>query len=214
MGNMSMKHIQKDEVIIKRVRDRSIREDYTVKENAHVVFVCIVRATRAISINVSVHLAGKDARADIIGVVFGADNARVDIQTVQHHRAPSTTSNLLVKTVMEGHSTCMYEGSIVVDTLAQKTDAYQRNENILLDEHAHAVSKPALEILANDVRCTHGAIIKTIDPTELWYMATRGIPDAIARAMITNGFFTSAFAGISDPAVRNELEQEMQTMYK
>ena len=131
------------------------------------------------------------------------------MHTLQHHKAPDTTSNLLVKSVLSGSSEIFYEGSILVDLCAQKTDAYQRNENLLLDEHTHATSSPALEILANDVRCTHGAVVKTLDENELWYLATRGIDRKTGRDMIASGFLASALDRIPNVDERALVEQKI-----
>ena len=157
----------------------------------------------------AVHLAGRGASATIIGLITGSKHGKIRMHTLQHHKAPDTTSNLLVKSVLSDASEIFYDGSILVDLCAQKTDAYQRNENLLLDEHTHATSSPALEILANDVRCTHGAVVKTLDENELWYLATRGIDRDMGRDMIATGFLESALDRIPDAGERALVEQKI-----
>ena len=129
------------------------------------------------------------------------------LHTMQVHEAPDTTSDLLVKTVLRDHAKCLYDGGIRVEKAAQKTDAYQRNENLLLSEHAYAESKPSLEILANDVRCTHGATAGPIDEEELWYLATRGITKDKGEGLIALGFIASALMRIDNVQARRKLQR-------
>lgn len=209
-----MKTIAKDTVIIKSVTDGMIAEDYLVGKNAHAVLVYIISAKGKLTLHPSIHLVGSGAKATLIGLVTGSGNAEVKMSTLQHHKAPNTTSNLLVKSILSDNSSFAYDGSIAVDKRAQKTDAYQRNENMLLDTQTQATSSPALEILANDVRCTHGAVVKTIDENELWYLASRGIDRVSARAMIASGFLTSAFSLIRDDEIRSRVETKVQELQK
>jgi Fe-S cluster assembly protein SufD len=96
-----------------------------------------------------------------------------------------------------------------VEKKAQKTDAYQRNANLLLSETAYAESKPSLEILANDVRCTHGATVGPVSDEELWYLATRGIPKKQAESLIVEGFFKSALEFVDDESVKSAILQSV-----
>jgi Fe-S cluster assembly protein SufD len=159
--------------------------------------------------NLTVHLKGEGARVKIFGFVVGKKQERFVIHTLQHHEAKDTTSNLLVKSILFGSADVTYAGEIRVEPEAQKTDAYQRNENLLLSSLASTRSKPGLEILANDVRCTHGATVGTIDEEQLFYLESRGIPDTLAKELIIEGFFESALQHISDTialtAVRSAL---------
>lgn len=207
-----MKYIRKNDVVIRQVGDQDIHEEYSVGKSANLTLVLIACSTRDVAITLSVHLAGAGAHATVLGIVLGRKSGSVAIRTLQHHQSPNTTSNLLIKSVMTDMSSCVYEGSIIVDKPAQKTDAYQRNENLLLDDRAHATSKPALEILANDVRCTHGAVVKTLNRDELWYAATRGIGEESARRMITRGFLVSTFSTVADTIMREELEHAVDAL--
>lgn len=209
-----MKTIAKNTTIVKKVTSGNLKEDYAVGKNAHLTVVYIVSAGGEMVIEPSVHLVGVGSSATVIGLITGTGNAQVKMSTLQHHKARMTTSNLLVKGILSGHSQLSYDGSITVDKSAQKTDAYQRNENLLLDEHTQATSSPALEILANDVRCTHGAVVKTIDENELWYLASRGIGKQTSRAMIAEGFLASAFSLITDETQRMLVEQRVNDLQK
>lgn len=187
-------NISNNQLIIKKISRSSVREEYVVRERATLTLIYVIDTN--VDLTTSVHLKGDHASATIIGIVTGKASDATSINTLQHHAAPNTTSNLLIKSVLLDASSLRYEGSIVVDKVAQKTDAYQRNENLLLGSQATATSSPALEILANDVRCTHGAVVKTVDENELWYLASRGIDSARGRTMIADGFLKSAFDAI------------------
>lgn len=157
----------------------------------------------------NVRLTGKGARAVITGIVMGSKEERISLHTMQEHRAPETTSDLLIKSVLEGRAKCLYDGGIRVEKTAQKTDAYQRNENLLLSGRAYAESKPSLEILANDVRCTHGSTTGPIDTEQLWYLSGRGIRPQAAEKLITEGFIRSALMRVGSESIINELWQTL-----
>ncbi len=126
----------------------------------------------------------------------------MSLHTLQSHEAPGTTSDLLVKSLLTDNATFLYDGAIFVSRIAQKTDAYQRNENLMLSRVAHAESKPKLEILANDVRCTHGATIGSVREDELWYLKTRGIDNSEGTRLISRGFLESINSRISDESAQ------------
>jgi len=203
-----MKSVKTNTLIVRTIESGTIREDYKVAASAHLTLVYFVVSSGEIDLTPSVHLVGDGSSATVVGLVKGTKSAKIQIHTLQHHQAPRTTSNLLIKSVLSDKSECIYDGGIRVDASAQKTDAYQRNENLLLDEHTKAVSSPALEILANDVRCTHGAVVKTLDENELWYLSTRGIHKDVSRSMIAEGFLQSAFSQIADSDERTRAEAQ------
>lgn len=201
-----------DNLILRHVTKTKTTDAYTVRRGERLILVYVVHASKSMSLSSSVTLSGEGAEALILGAIVGSGSGDVVITTLQHHQAPDTTSNLLIKSAMTGESKCRYEGTILVDKPAQKTNAYQRNENLLLDTTAHATSKPALEILANDVRCTHGAVVKNLDEEELWYLATRGIPKTSARGMMAEGFLTSTVSAVSDEKIRLRIEKDIHRL--
>ena len=205
---MKSKNIVGNKIVIETVNGHDRQLSYRLQESATLIAVVLVRGNTNCAIDVGVHLVGKNSRATIIGIVRGSDDAKISFHTMQHHQAFGTTSDLLVKSILSDKSEFSYDGSIYVDQAAQKTDAYQRNENLLLDKTTRARSEPALEILANDVRCTHGATIGMIDKEELWYLATRGIAGEQAREMIATGFLQSAFSLIADTMIREKIEKQ------
>lgn len=189
--------------IVIHLKEGTSQHEYTVKKDSSLTLVLVAIGLDNVDARVSVRLLGAGAKATIIGVVIGDKKANVKITTLQRHEAPETTSNLLVKSVLYGRARCVIDGGIRVEKVAQKTDAYQRNENLLLSEDAYAESKPSLEILANDVRCTHGATVGPISQEELWYLATRGISRIHGQKLIVEGFFRSALDLVDDEAVRS-----------
>ena len=187
--------------------DREV--EFSVEKKAELTLIVEVLSPGVFDSSVTVRLTGRGSKATILGFVIGVRDNQVRLHTLQKHEAPETTSNLLVKSVLRGASTCTIDGGIRVEKLAQKTDAYQRNENLLLSESAHAESKPSLEILANDVRCTHGATVGPVSEEELWYLATRGIPAPAAQSLIVEGFLKKATDLIAEESVRNLVWQSV-----
>lgn len=182
---------------------------YQVAEGAEVNVVVQILNSNISDYSVIVELLGRGAKATITGVIIGKGETQIKLHTLQHHSAPETTSDLLVKGVLYGQAKLAYDGKIVVDKEAQKTDAYQRNENLLMGHLAKAESKPGLEIFANDVRCTHGATVGMIDAEQMWYLKSRGIEQSVAENLIVNGFLSSGFVRITDELVREELMRKI-----
>ncbi len=169
--------------------------------------VILAKGKNNVNASVSVSLVGRSAEAQIIGCIVGAGTQSISLKTDQFHLAPDTTSNLLVKSVLSDSATFICDGAIRVEKKAQKTNAYQRNENLLLSKDAHTESNPSLEILANDVRCTHGATITSVSTDALWYMATRGIEEHNGTRLIAQGYLLSPLERLGDQDVKKKLQQ-------
>ena len=137
-------------------------------------------------------LDGPGATAEIAGVAFGDAAQHLDHQSLQEHRAPSTTSRLTLKVAVRDRARSVYSGLIDVDRAAQQTDAYVQNRNLLLSQGAIADSVPRLEIRANDVRCGHGATVGHIDDDHLFYLMARGVTRDDAERLIIRGFLDDA----------------------
>ena len=135
----------------------------------------------------------------------------VDHHTTQDHLATDGTSDLLFTGVLDGRARSVYAGTIVVEPKAQRTNAYQKNRNLLLHSGTRADSIPRLEIMADDVRCTHGATTSTIEPGELFYLASRGLTDAQAQSLIVEGYFEAVLDRVPDEGVRNVLREVLIT---
>lgn len=136
-----------------------------------------------------VELRGSGAEARMGGVSFTDGHQHLDQRTLQRHRAPYTVSDLVYRGALLGRSYTVYQGKIVVEKGAQRVDAYQSNKNLILDGRSRVDSIPSLEILANDVKCSHGATAGKVREEELFYLMSRGLSRQEARALILMGFF-------------------------
>ncbi|NMB94092.1 MAG: Fe-S cluster assembly protein SufD, partial [Flexilinea flocculi] len=120
-----------------------------------------------------------------------------------------TTSNLYFKGAVSDDARANWEGMIYVDPIAEKSDGYQKNENLMLSPNAHAASKPGLEILTDDVRCSHGTTITEIDPNQIFYLMSRGIPETDAKRLVIQGFFDTVLHKISYEPIRTKLQEKI-----
>ncbi|MCE5269915.1 Fe-S cluster assembly protein SufD [bacterium] len=134
-------------------------------------------------------LAGEGAESIMLGLYFPRREQRFEHWTVQDHAAPRTKSDLLYKGALADRGRAVYYGTIKVRPQAHGTDAYQANRNLTLSPGAKADTNPQLEIETNDVRCTHGATVGKVDPEQVFYLASRGIPRAEAERLLVFGFF-------------------------
>lgn len=133
-------------------------------------------------------LAGPGADAKVTGAYATRGSQHVDFDTLQEHAAPNTTSDLAFRGIVSGRSSAVWRGMIKVDPGAQKTDAFQEARNLLLGSKAHADAIPGLEILADDVACTHAAAIAKIDPEQIFYLRSHGLPQNLAERVVVEGF--------------------------
>ncbi|HET9906174.1 MAG TPA: Fe-S cluster assembly protein SufD [Anaerolineales bacterium] len=152
-------------------------------------------------------LAGQGAQGRMSGFYFTDGNQHLDHDTQQNHLAPNTTSDLLFKGALKGKSRSVWQGMIYVAPGAQKTDGYQANRNLVLSDAARADSIPGLEILADDVRCTHGATVGKLEQEPIFYLKSRGIPQAEAEKIMVEGFFDPIFQRIPFDGVRERFQQ-------
>jgi Fe-S cluster assembly protein SufD len=140
-------------------------------------------------IRADVSVDGKDAHSEILSAYLG-DGAQVhDIRTLQDHAAPRTTSELLCQGAVAGTSRSVYSGLIRVHRGAVRSDARQTNHNLVLNEGAHADSVPNLDILENDVKCSHASTVGPVDEDQLYYIESRGVEPEVAEGLIVRGFF-------------------------
>jgi Fe-S cluster assembly protein SufD len=153
---------------------------------------------------------GPGAQAFVHGFMFGDARQHFHLHTLQRHLKDHTTSDLLIKSCLKDRARSVYQGLIQVSEGAQRTDAYQANRNLLLSDTARADSIPGLEILANDVRCTHGATIGYVEPEQLYYLMTRGLPELEAQRLIVEAFFEPVLDRIPLESVRARLRGEIE----
>ncbi|KRP32673.1 MAG: hypothetical protein ABS32_02870 [Verrucomicrobia subdivision 6 bacterium BACL9 MAG-120820-bin42] len=146
-------------------------------------------------------LVGGGARSEMLGLSVGNNRQEFDQRTLQCHDVPNTWSDLLYKNALDDRSKSIFKGLIRVAPGAAKTDAYQNNRNLLLNPEAEADSMPGLEILNDDVRCTHGATTGQIDQDQLFYLMARGIEPRTGAQLLAHGFFEEVIARLPDKKI-------------
>lgn len=160
-----------------------------------------------VSIDVTLH-AG--AHFELGAAIIGGGEQTLEIVTTLNHIEPNATSNQVVRSVLGGRATGSYLGKVAVARGAQKTDASQSVKAMLLTRTATANAKPELEIFADDVKCVHGATVGELDAAALFYLASRGVPPAEAKALLLRAFIGSVFDGIADQDKRALAEAAAQ----
>ena len=178
--------------------------------DASVRLVAVGLGGRFAKNRIEASLAGPGATAELKALFFGSERQFFDYHTLQQHLVGNTTSDLLFKGALRDEARSVYAGLIRIEPHASRSDAYQANRNLLLSRTAKAHSIPMLEILNNDVRCTHGATVAPVDPEHLFYLESRGIPAATAERMIVHGFFGEVLDRIPVQQARDLVEQELE----
>ena len=176
-----------------------------VAEGGNLQWTIGALGSRLAKVNQHVALTGQDAEAQVNGVMFTQGKQHLCYNTHQHHQAAHCQSDLLYKSALQDKSRTVWRGMIKVDEGAQRTNAYQRNDNLMLTTTARADSIPGLEIEADDVRCTHGSTSGRVDDQQLFYAMTRGYTRKEAVRMIVTGFFQQVFDRITIESVRDAL---------
>ena len=177
--------------------------------DAELHWIQVMLGGRMSKTNIWYDLDGRGAQAYVHGFMFGDARQHFHLHTLQRHLQPDTTSDLLIKGCLKDRARSVYQGLIQVSVDAQRTNAYQANRNLMLSDQARADSIPGLEILANDVRCTHGATIGHVDPESMYYLLTRGLPPVEARRLIVEAFFEPVLERIPLTAVRDRLREQI-----
>ncbi len=149
-----------------------------------------------------VTLAGAGASVRLEGVGAAGASGHIDHHTTIDHAAPDCTSREVFRNIAGDHGTVVFNGRVVVREQAQRSDSDQQNRSLLLSDDATINSKPELEIYADDVKCAHGSAIGALDPEQVWYLRSRGIPDALARQMLVRGFGADVAARVAHPGAR------------
>ena len=177
----------------------------TVQRDAELDWVAGGFGSKKGKIRIQNDLAGPGATSRVTGAYFSDGEQHLDYDTFQEHIAPNTTSDFAFKGALRDEATAVWRGMIRVEEGAQKTNAYQENRNLMLSDEAHADSIPGLEILANDVRCTHGSTTGRVDQEQLFYGMSRGLTRADAERLIVRGFFQDVLDRIELEPVREAL---------
>jgi Fe-S cluster assembly protein SufD len=155
-------------------------------------------------------LAGRGAASRVTGAYFADGTQHLDYDTFQEHIAPDCESDFHFKGALRDEATAVWRGMIRVEKDAQKTNAYQECRNLMLSPTTHAVPIPGLEILANDVRCTHGATVGRVNREDLFYLMSRGLQRPEAERLIVRGFFQDVLDRIELEPVRDAVTAALE----
>jgi Fe-S cluster assembly protein SufD len=155
-------------------------------------------------------LNGPGATSRVTGAYFADGTQHLDYDTFQEHIAPDCESDFAFKGALRDHATAVWRGMIRVEPNAQKTNAYQECRNLMLSPTTHAVPIPGLEIMANDVRCTHGATVGRVDREQLFYLMARGLSRPEAERLIVRGFFQDVLDRIELAPVREAVTAALE----
>ena len=178
-----------------------------ISKDAQLHWVSATFGSRLSKLNQAILLAGTGCKAQLLGLAFTDARQHLDVSTAQEHLSPYTSSDLLYRNVLKDRSQTAWGGNIYVYPGANYTDAYQKNDNLLLSQRAHADTLPGLEIEAHEVRCTHGATAGQIDEEQVFYLMSRGIPYDLAEKLIVDGFFEPVIERVPMESVREELQE-------
>jgi Fe-S cluster assembly protein SufD len=176
-----------------------------VGRDAALDWVALGFGTKGGHVRMETRLGGEGAEARVTGAYASHGRQHIDFDTTQEHAAPNTTSDLAFRGVLQGRSSAVWKGNIIVDPGAQKTDAFQESRNLLLSKRAHADAIPGLEIQANDVRCTHAAAVAQVDPEQLFYLRSHGLREDIAKRLVIEGFLAALVERFEQGPVREVL---------
>lgn len=157
--------------------------------------------------NLNFHQLGERIDSTLKGITLIGDKQHVDHYTLVNHAQPNCESHQNYKGIYDDRSTGVFNGKIFVNQVAQKTDAFQQNNNILLTDKATLNTKPQLEIFADDVKCSHGCTIGQLDETAMFYMQQRGIPKKEARALLMYAFTDEVLASVKIPDLKSKLSR-------
>src|SRR5437016_9229151 len=158
-------------------------------------------------------LIGEGGRSDLLAVAVAKHQQEFDARTLQDHISPHTASDLLYKNALDDRARTTFGGLIRVEPHAHFTDAYQKVRNLLLSDDAEANSMPGLEILADNVRCTHGATSGQIDEDQLFYLRTRGIPTKMAQRLLVTGFLDEVIQRLDHRAIAEHLHRLIEEKF-
>ena len=155
--------------------------------------------------NLNFYQNGERIDSTMKGITIIGDRQHVDHNTLVHHIEPNCESHQDYKGIYDANSTGVFNGKVVVEKLAQKTNAFQANNNILISDKAMINTKPQLEIFADDVRCTHGCTIGQLDESAMFYLRSRGIPEKEARVLLMFAFSNNVLDSVKIPEIKQRI---------
>jgi Fe-S cluster assembly protein SufD len=181
-----------------------------VGRDARLDWVALGFGSKGGHVRMETRLEGEGADARVTGAYASHGRQHIDFDTTQEHAAANTTSDLAFRGVLQGRSSAVWKGNIIVDPGAQKTDAFQESRNLLLSKRAHADAIPGLEIQANDVRCTHAAAVAQVDPEQLFYLRSHGLREDSAKRLVIEGFLSALVERFEQGPVREVLAETLE----
>ena len=188
-------------------------ENFSIERNASVKNISINLGGLQTRMEIKGNLIGEAAEFDYFSLFLGNHNQLFDQRTMQKHSSPNCRSNLLCKNALNDNSKSIFSGMISVEQQASQTNAYQTNRNLLLSGSSQADSLPGLEIMANDVKCSHGATTSKIDEQEMFYLLSRGIPRKSAERLISMGFLEEIVSKIEDDKLAEETRDKIGSKF-
>lgn len=180
----------------------SLRDEVTLGEGASYSSAYLAAGAAGTRIDGAITVAGEGAYAEASGALLARGSQRHDTALILHHGVPTGTSRQVWRSVADDQSACSVAARVEVARHAQKTDAEQSLKGIMLSRSATINAKPELEIFADDVKCAHGATVGELDRNALFYLATRGVPEAEAKSLLTRAFVADAIERVGDETVR------------
>jgi Fe-S cluster assembly protein SufD len=197
--------VQNDGSSANHVGNTCIRQE----ANSHYTNTTVTWGGSIIRNNLQAEYAGSNTECHFYGLYLLSGKQHADNHTLADHAMPNCYSNELYKGILADKSTGVFNGRILVRQDAQKTNAYQSNNCILLSEDAMNYSKPQLEIFADDVKCSHGATTGQLSTQEMFYLRSRGIDEELARTLLLQAFAGDVIDSVKDDHLRVKLEQKL-----
>jgi Fe-S cluster assembly protein SufD len=187
-----------------------LTQNARLEQNARLTAMAVALGSALTKADFGSDLVGQGAVSRLYGLVFGDGAQHFTHHTWQDHRVPNTTSDLLFKAALKDKARSIFTGMVRIAKEAQKSDAYQACRNMLLSPHARANAIPMLEILADDVKCGHGAAVGTLDEDQRFYLMARGLDPTVADHMIVEGFFEEVLQKLPSDVLRDSLRKIIQ----
>jgi Fe-S cluster assembly protein SufD len=184
--------------IAKRLSAAHATWSYVMTQKETLVVDLIIKSSVSFAADVYVTMNAAGGNATVRCFVLPEKGASIALTTHQIHKAANAKSDVLVKSVITDTSTVLFQGNVSIAKSAKKSDAYQKNENLIFGDGVVVSTSPILEILNNDVRCTHGVTTGTIPDDVLWYLQTRGVSEESAKALYIDGFIRGSMGTVQE----------------
>lgn len=182
---------------------------YSIKKKGKYIFFLF-----NVSGNLVFSIESENCHVYIFGIFLGKNKDSFSLKTIQHHKVQKSLSNLLIKGVFFENSRFSYEGLIRIEKEAQKSVAYQKNQNLILSENCYVESCPFLEILANDVYCTHGSTTSRLPEDGIYYLNCRGFSEKEASEILVEGFLGDVFEKMTEFLPKEKVSFISQKIYR